>query len=822
MQGPPTSLVTGGSAAKVHGDVSVAGVNPWAAYFGPTNVPMTTNAHERYSAQNYDLPEAYRGKNIYLRDTLNDLITGEGRTAFYTQTLLPWEQTDQISFAWNEFHFNEQLAGRVPHEGVSRLVTSSKRSRHDKSVRRGLAMVLEHGFMGTADGMEMYRRNMIGIAQSVQETANHDVMSAVLSSESYDRQWEAQHGVVKAGIERLVQDEVYRFGAVQKQENGLDLLVEDTKKRMGRYGVQPDTLIIPPKMSVYMAMVRPEKAHYYMGGQIATQSLRAGGNVTTFRNLAVFETRSFDVYNGEPPIDLTLRDRMIGEYYYLSADHDSIEIYNEDSDEWQSYSKETLTEMSQNVHGVGAATDDALAHEHSRSPHYGGTDVDASLGHGTAAFAALVSSQARAYRAASTVQSAPDQRRAVRVAEALRARGWGVHDDGGHMLCEHGQPCYSLVGTRSLTLANVPPQFEKVTVREGTHHHSRPRLTVDEVVVRSIRRGSTQFSFAPTAAGGALTRMCNAAAKADAARILGPLTDDQSLRSDFAALYALSSQTPEFQQCFSGSSTMTDERVDAASDGWTGHCGLHMSYPGLKLIAAHGTPAQIEAAGRWIDVVDGVYQSGLVARPAVMLLVAESVPHHYMAAMSQLAGRAVKVSQEDIAKAWIFSTVTNSRYGHSLMPVGSDGVVSSQHRGLRGDTILCPSYSIQRFCAEPTGVVGGLALVNEPIGLSGVTAPSQVPEVNGSRWQLGVAAHGTPLPPLAPTRRAQAAEARAQRRPRRRPGRLGQDSPARNRRGVLGRRQRHGGAGPRRGESGGRQHLHAGQHARRHQNPRTT
>jgi len=69
---------------------------------------------------------------------------------------MPAHLTPAVTF---DRHFNQTLAGRVPHEGISRLITSSKRAFKDHTVRRGLAFILEHGFMNTAEGREQYRRN---------------------------------------------------------------------------------------------------------------------------------------------------------------------------------------------------------------------------------------------------------------------------------------------------------------------------------------------------------------------------------------------------------------------------------------------------------------------------------------------------------------------------------------------------------------------------------------------------------------------------------------------------------------------------------------
>jgi len=813
-------MTTGGSAARVHGDISVAGKNPWTQYFGPTNTPMATNAYERYSEQNYDLPEAYRGKNIYLRDTLNDLITGEGRTAFYTSSLLPWEQTDQISFAWNEFHFNEQLAGRVPHEGVSRLVTSSKRSRQDKSVRRGLAMVLEHGFMGTPDGMEMYRRNMIGIAQSVQETANHDVLSAILSTEVYDKQWESQHGVVTTGLERTVEDEVYRYAAVQKQKNGLDLLVEDVKKKMGRYGVVADTLICPPKLSVYMNMVRPEKTDYYLGGQLATQNIRKGGSLMSFRSLSVFETRSFDVYNGEPPIDLTLRPRQVGEYYVLGSKDKGIEIYDEQVDDWVYFSKielmHKLNKQKNSMFGFNYQSakdfDDGwqgrkeAVFEGWRNRKYGAQDTRdfystepsgetgmykggdyptnagggffpnrtdehnrereaAELGSFGASFQsdvgmgaantgdtllrAVMASALQQHRSVLVSMPAAAQRTASAVLKTLVESGWSTSTDheGGHF-CEHGVPSYSLVSgnSKGFSAQDVPIQYTQVNIVDGAVHHSFSRSLADMVVTSVMSRGGCSYMPNQTVSGASARRAVVHRADELCETLTQACGNTAELQKDLVSLFSLSAQTTEFQQCFAGNSgSASDARVEATADGWTGHCGLHMSYAGLKLICAHGSPLQVEAAARWTNAVDAAC-SVLAAQqlPAVTAFIASSLPANYFCTAGGGANSRSTTST-DATKTWLFSVMSNTRFGHSLLPVAISGTVAHAHKALRGDTILCPAYALSAFCASQKGIVGGLALVNSSIGLSGVTAPNQVPEVNAARWQLGTPLPGSPI-----------------------------------------------------------------------------
>ena len=54
-------------------------------------------AQDRFAHETYNLPAAYQGKNQYLQDVLNYMITGEAD--FYME-LLPWVETQDLSIQW--------------------------------------------------------------------------------------------------------------------------------------------------------------------------------------------------------------------------------------------------------------------------------------------------------------------------------------------------------------------------------------------------------------------------------------------------------------------------------------------------------------------------------------------------------------------------------------------------------------------------------------------------------------------------------------------------------------------------------------------------
>jgi len=345
----------GGVSASIHGanltstPADGGQGNAFLEYFGPPNGAVNAAPYDKYKYTTYDLPEAYIGKNLYLRDTIDGLITGDNaqHTWYTSPACLPYQETDQIHLSWNVWQFNRTLAGQVPHEGISRLITSSKRQFKDHTVRHGLAFYLEHGFMGTAEGRQQYQRNLMGIKQCVQETNNHDVLATLLHSPRYDREYQIKHGEYNRPMGEILRREVSEWAVVQKSGHGLDWLIEEYKEHLSHAGVTPTVFIIPPKMAMFMTMSDPVKTQYMYAGADGNNMLKEGPSaLTTYRGVNVFKTHSFDVYEGELPIDLLRRDMQIGEFYVMkdtvSNHSDSykghmrdILIYDETKDDWQ-------------------------------------------------------------------------------------------------------------------------------------------------------------------------------------------------------------------------------------------------------------------------------------------------------------------------------------------------------------------------------------------------------------------------------------------------------------------------------------------------------
>lgn len=324
-----TNVASVGTAAGDHA------LKPFFGDVGPQYQRML--AEDKFAHETYNLPKAYEGKNKHLETVLDYLITKED--AWYTSRVLPWVLTDDLSVKWDIFRFNKTLMDLEPHQGVPRYVTAERESRSDRLVRRGLAFIIEHGFYKTDQGRQHYLMNLRQIVDSVNETAYHGVIHAILSSKNHYKEWERQHGATVTRPGQLLRSQRRRWACVQKQERGLYLLDAELKDQMKYEGVTPDTWILPSKMSIYVTMVPSAEVEFYRKGSGAAANLEKGpDNLLTFRGSQCFETRPFDIdFIGEPR-DLLVRERQIGEFFVFpsegSGDERDIFIYSMEDDDF--------------------------------------------------------------------------------------------------------------------------------------------------------------------------------------------------------------------------------------------------------------------------------------------------------------------------------------------------------------------------------------------------------------------------------------------------------------------------------------------------------
>ena len=137
------------------------------------------------------------------------------------------------------------------------------------------------------------------------------------------------------------------YGLAQKEQMGFDKAVEECKYRMSRYGVQPNMLILPPQMLLYMALAPETKLLYKEGGPNAEARFEAGVagiEAKAFRGCGVFTSEPFEVSDDQDSVQMLTRSTQVGEFYIMQPPQVTVKsgepakftcdmlIYDEESD----------------------------------------------------------------------------------------------------------------------------------------------------------------------------------------------------------------------------------------------------------------------------------------------------------------------------------------------------------------------------------------------------------------------------------------------------------------------------------------------------------
>jgi hypothetical protein len=241
-------------------------------------------AGEQFSKETFDGKDRYEDEVEWITGVLDWAI--RDNADFWCTQILPWKYTDSLHFAWNVWKFDRTIMDIEPHQGVPRLVTSSRESRSSSLIRRGLAFMIEHGFYNTDQGRETFALNIKQIADAVQTTCYSDVLHSLLQADNYYKDWHLKFGMPGRRQDDIAVQERRRWSIVSKSPKGLYLLDADLKREFRREGITPSQWIWPDRMMVYLQMVPESETVYSQRGPGAHEAL-TGKIQSSFRGLPV-------------------------------------------------------------------------------------------------------------------------------------------------------------------------------------------------------------------------------------------------------------------------------------------------------------------------------------------------------------------------------------------------------------------------------------------------------------------------------------------------------------------------------------------------------
>jgi hypothetical protein len=314
-------------------------VRDYENVFGPSARDIKDDLQKYKRHGRWHLPDILKGPNPWLTDRIDGLITDATNSPF-TSIILPYKYFDNVDgkIKWNVWSFDEAMASRVPYEAAARTLTQSKRSYAGYAVRHGLAINLEHNFMMTPQGRENFQNQLKQLIGSIQYSNDLDVHMALILAPSYEKvQSEKYFGEGKPPAQ-ICREFVDLFGFMQKNQNALDILIEESKIRLKTWGgPMPDFMLCNSKLGFQLQMV-PERTNYLTQGPDGVKRLKQGPDLQSYRGLKIIHTRAFSLETGVAPRDMLRRRVRVAEYYRIPPSPDNwkreFELYNEARDNW--------------------------------------------------------------------------------------------------------------------------------------------------------------------------------------------------------------------------------------------------------------------------------------------------------------------------------------------------------------------------------------------------------------------------------------------------------------------------------------------------------
>ena len=290
----------------------------WASIWGPAafDVNFDKDRNRRTSRMHLSqMPKELQGRQIYIEDRIDGLISSSTGSPF-TSLILPYMHFDRPDnkISWRVFAYDEGLASRVPYESAARTLTQSREEFSAYATRHGLAISMEHNFMMSEEGRKDFYYQVQQVVGSIQKTNDLHVHMALIKCGSYFRKVREKYYRDPHSLEEEIRDYVNMFGFMQKNVNGLDILIEDGKQLLRGWGAaEPNFLLLNSRLTFNMQML-PERTQYLTQGPDGQRRLEQGPDVKAYRGIRIIHSRAFSIEEGSAPRDLMRRRVRVSEF----------------------------------------------------------------------------------------------------------------------------------------------------------------------------------------------------------------------------------------------------------------------------------------------------------------------------------------------------------------------------------------------------------------------------------------------------------------------------------------------------------------------------
>jgi hypothetical protein len=288
--------------------------------FGPPQRDVRQDPYASLGIENKILPDAWEGKNNYIRQVLLNLIRGE--KSVWVDEILPWRNYDGgNTITLTRVKFADHILDNIPEQGVPRLTIQT----HDRTTttldRKGLAFHMENGFMMTPQGLEDYAMSILQIQQATVSTACLQVIVALLNAPPRPSNFYGAYHlpIPQPTVKRIFDYEAQTWGMLNVAKEGFLKMQSLGKQALMAHNVVPDTLIIPYNVKVPYTFSHPESTSYMIAGPSGPKRLESdGGTIASQTQMRIVESRPFTYGERDMTFDPTVRERSIGKHFLMS------------------------------------------------------------------------------------------------------------------------------------------------------------------------------------------------------------------------------------------------------------------------------------------------------------------------------------------------------------------------------------------------------------------------------------------------------------------------------------------------------------------------
>ena len=284
---------------------------------GPPSKRIDADPSHQFPHEAWFLPDAYGGRNEYIRETIVQIVINYN--SFMTREILPWREQENPNIAWDSIRFDKTLVDMEPEQGIPRYVTVERQAHTDYMVRRGIALIVNHGFAATPGGQKDFMYKVATIAGAVQETCDQAGVMALLRAKNEYRGHVVEAMKTASDAYDLFHHELWRWGIIQHTDRGWYHMDAEAQHVMRCENIQPDTWIVPPRMTSFAAMGQRAETEVYRAGEATARGnlLLGEDNFTTFRGKSVYEIKPYQLDVDGRVVDPLNRSRMIGDFFVV-------------------------------------------------------------------------------------------------------------------------------------------------------------------------------------------------------------------------------------------------------------------------------------------------------------------------------------------------------------------------------------------------------------------------------------------------------------------------------------------------------------------------